>query len=173
MTVLTIIIEPMFHHKKGKLISEKEHRYLMTFLATAANPFFEVSRTEIDRPGASYAIDTVQYIKNNMAYSGQLYFITGADAILEIITWKDVDKLLDYCTFIAATRPGYNLDELKEKVLKKLTPKYLSRIIHLEVPAMAISSTGIREKVRLGKTIKYLLPEAVENYIIKNDLYKK
>ena len=160
-------------HKKGITISGKEHRYLMTFLATAGNPYFEVSRTEIERGGESYTIDTVKWIRNNMPQNGELFFITGADAILEIVTWKNVTALLELCSFIAATRPGYNLTELREKILSKLSPKYLDKIITLEVPAMAISSTDIRDRVKKGRTIKYLLPDAVEYYIQKNQLYQE
>jgi len=159
-------------HKKGQDISEKEYRYLMTVLATSANPYFEVSRTEINRQGESYAIDTVEYFKGKMMAGSELYFITGADAILEIVTWKNIYELLDNCTFIAATRPGFNLSELRTHLAKKLPQKYLERIIPLAVPAMAISSTNIRSRVRNKSTIKYLLPEAVENFIYKNDLYQ-
>lgn len=159
-------------HKTGLSISDKEHRYIMTILATAANPFFEVSRTEIDRPGESYAIDTVRYFKGKMPTDSELYFITGADAILEIVTWKDVEELFANCTFIAATRPGYRLNEMKKKLLSKLSEANLKKIIPLEVPAMAISSTDIRERVKNQRTIKYLLPESVENFIQKNDLYQ-
>ena len=159
-------------HKKGLEISNKEHRYIMTVLATSANPYFEVSRTEIDRPGESYAIDTVRYIRSKQQPDSELYFITGADAILEIVTWKEVEELFENCTFIAATRPGFNLGEMKKKLLKKLTHSHLAKIIPLEVPAMAISSTDIRERVKDKRTIKYLLPESVENFIRKNDLYQ-
>lgn len=159
-------------HKKGLEISNKEHRYIMTVLATSANPYFEVSRTEIDRPGESYAIDTVRYIRSKQQPDSELYFITGADAIMEIVTWKEVEELFEKCTFIAATRPGFNLSEMKSKLLKKLTHNHLAKIIPLEVPAMAISSTDIRERVKDKRTIKYLLPESVENFIQKNDLYQ-
>lgn len=169
-----VVFVPSGHppHKAGVTISDKEHRYIMTVLATAANPFFEVSRTEIDRPGESYAIDTVRYFKSKMKADSELYFITGADAILEIVTWKDVEELFANCTFIAATRPGYLLNEMKKKLLTKLSQYHLKRIIPLEVPAMAISSTDIRERVKNQRTIKYLLPESVENFIQKNDLYQ-
>jgi nicotinate-nucleotide adenylyltransferase len=158
-------------HKKMKTISSKEFRYLMTFLATAANPYFEVSRTEIDRPGESFTIDTVRYMKNKMQPGGELFFITGADAILEIVTWKNVNELLDVVTFIAATRPGYDLNELKSRLTKELDNQFLKKIIALEVPAMAISSTDIRIRMKKNRSIKYLLPESVENFIHKNNLY--
>lgn len=159
-------------HKSEAMVTRKEQRYLMTVLATAANPYFEVSRVEIVRPGQSYAIDTVREFKSKMDEDSELYFITGADAIFEIVTWKDVDGLFDRCTFIAATRPGFNLDALREKLLKRLPIEYLKKIIPLEVPAMAISSTDIRQRIRNNRTVKYLLPEEVENFIYKNKLYR-
>lgn len=160
-------------HKKGFSISSKEARYLMTVLATSANPFFEVSRLELDRPGKSYAIETVQYFHRQMDEGSELFFITGADAILEIVTWKNVRNLFAWCTFIAATRPGYDLGALREKLLKKLSPSSLAKIIPLEVPAMAISSTDIRQRVGRGCTVKYLLPAEVESFINKNGLYQE
>jgi len=159
-------------HKKLFAVSNKEARYLMTVLATSQNPYFEVSRIELDRPGESYAIDTVRYFRSKMEAGSELFFITGADAILEIVNWKNVKELFDRCTFIAATRPGFDLGALRENLLKKLSLDYLQRIIPLEVPAMAISSTDIRKKVQKQHTIKYLLPVEVENFIYKNNLYQ-
>jgi len=169
-----VIFVPSGHppHKKGKVISNKEARYLMTVLATSGNPYFEVSRVELDRPGESYAIDTVRYFRSKMEEGSELFFITGADAILEIVNWKCVEELFDRCTFIAATRPGFDLGVLRDKLLEKLSVDYLYKIIPLEVPAMAISSTDIREKIKKNHTIKYLLPVEVENFIYKNNLYK-
>ncbi len=158
-------------HKAGQIITGKEKRFLMTELATVTNPYFEVSRVEMDRPGASYAIDTVLYFRRLLEPGSEIYFITGADAILEIITWKDVDRLFENCTFIAATRPGYDLSAMERIVRQQLKPGYLQKIIPIEVTAMAISSTDIRRRVAEGRTIKYLLPEPVEYYINKNDLY--
>jgi nicotinate-nucleotide adenylyltransferase len=158
-------------HKKEYPVTEARHRYLMTILAVATNPHFEVSTVEMDRPGYSYAIDTVAEFHKIYGPDTEIYFITGADAILEILTWKNVDSLMELCQFIAATRPGTNLDEL-HGFLDKL-PENLRRRIHLmEVPALAISSTDIRKRVAQGRTIKYLLPESVEQYIAKNNLYR-
>ncbi|MDK2901283.1 putative nicotinate-nucleotide adenylyltransferase [Koleobacter methoxysyntrophicus] len=158
-------------HKKEYEVTDSSHRYLMTVLATVTNPFFEVSRIEIDREGVSYTIDTIKQFKQIFGNKASLFFISGADAILEIITWKQVDALLDLCYFVAATRPGYELSELNKKIeyIKKV---YKRNIYSLEVPAMAISSTDIRKRVKEGRSIKYLLPESVEHYIIKNGLYK-
>lgn len=157
-------------HKKGYDIMSAEQRYLMTVLATATNPFFEVSRIEVDRSGESYTIDTVKSFKKMYGQNTELFFITGADAILEILTWKNFEELLHLSYFIAATRPGFNLLNLREN-LKKLSPTAIERITPIEVPAMAISSTEIRRRIRKGESIKYLLPEAVERFIFKNKLY--
>lgn len=146
-----------------------EHRYLMTFLATANNPQFEVSRIELDREGKTYAIDTVQEILE-MYPECKLYYITGADAIAKILTWKEPEKLLSMCEFVAVTRPGYDKRTLKSTI-NNLKDNYQGRIITLEIPALSISSTDIRNRIFASKTIKYLVPESVENYIIKNKLY--
>jgi len=159
-------------HKNLEYVSEAHHRYLMTFLSITTNTYFEVSKLEIDRPGKSYAYDTVKAFKEAFP-DYDLYFITGADAIKEILTWHRVEEILDLCYFVAATRPGYDLDDLKKEELKVLPPEYLESILIIEVPAMAISSTNIKSRVREGKSIKYLLPEAVEHYIYKNKLYRK
>jgi nicotinate-nucleotide adenylyltransferase len=143
----------------------------MTNLAVAANPYFEVSSIEIEREGYSYAIDTVTEFYNRYKSQAELFFITGADAILEILTWKNVERLTELCRFIAATRPGTHLDELL-KFIKKLPDKIGKKIHIMEVPALAISSTDIRQRVANHRTIKYLLPEAVEQYIVKNGLYQ-
>ena len=157
-------------HKKNYTVTETEHRYLMTNLAVAANPYFEVSPAEIERTGYSYAIDTVTEFHTVYKDRAELYFITGADAILEILTWKNVEQITELCRFIAATRPGTHLAEL-HRFIKELPIKIGEQIHTMEVPALAISSTDIRRRVAKGRTIKYLLPEAVEQYIAKNGLY--
>ncbi len=156
-------------HKVGQEISEAHHRYLMTVLAVTTNPFFEVSRIEVDRQGYSYAIDTVKAIKEKYK-QWDIYFITGADAVLEILTWKSIDELIELCTFVAATRPGFDLELLDQK-LEKISKDAKDKFLRFEVPALAISSTDIRRRVANGKPIKYLLPEAVEHYIYSHKLY--
>ncbi len=156
-------------HKDITDITSPEHRYLMTTLAVMSNPFFKVSRFEIDRQEPSYTLDTVLHFSGG-AGSNNIFFITGADAILEISTWKDYRQLLDQCVFIAVSRPGYSLSRLRE-TLGADCPKSIQKIHLLEIPALAISSTFIRERVALGKTIKYLTPEPVEQYIAKHQLY--
>jgi nicotinate-nucleotide adenylyltransferase len=157
-------------HKKGIKISQGTDRYMMTVLATVSNPFFKVSRAELDRPGPSYAIDTVEYFCTTFDKGTEIFFITGADAAVEILTWKDAKDLLKKCGFIVATRPGYSTGELKGHL--KEAKLYSTHCIYtVEVPALAISSTDIRRRVKQGEPIRYLLPRNVENYIYKTGLY--
>ncbi|HHY47008.1 MAG TPA: nicotinate-nucleotide adenylyltransferase [Firmicutes bacterium] len=158
-------------HKKPYDVSPAEDRYLMTVLATATNPYFKVSRIEMEREGPSYTVDTIREFASRLGPGIQLFFITGADATLEIVTWKDSDELLRQCSFIAATRPGYQREKIEEEVTR-IKDRCPNGIYILEVPALAISSTDIRRRVREGKPIKYLVPESVESYIFKAGLYK-
>lgn len=157
-------------HKDKTRITDAEHRYLMTLLAVLDNPFFTVSRMEIDSKETTYTIDTVRNFIKLYKSKLTLYFITGADAILDITTWKDYKLLLKYCEFIAASRPGYSFSKLKV-ILGDVFPEVIKRVHLLEIPAMAISSTFLRRRVAEGKTIRYLTPETVEQYIYKNKLY--
>ena len=158
-------------HKKGYAVTPAEQRYLMTVLAINDNPYFEISRMEIDRPGLTYTVDTLESFYNELGKDVKLFFISGADAVLDILTWKDVDRVLSYCTFIAATRPGYPTEKLNKKIsqLKKL---YGRNVYPMKVTGLDISSTEIRRRVKEGLSIKYLLPRSVEIYIQKNNLYR-
>lgn len=157
-------------HKPVGAATDAKHRYTMTVLATLTNPHFEVSRVDVERPGYTYTIDTLHDLRQVYGPEVEFYFITGADAILEILTWKQPDELFRLCTFVAATRPGYDLGRLAHQ-LGDLYRRHADQIKVLEVPAMAISSTDIRERVRTGRPIRYLVPEAVASYIYKNGLY--
>lgn len=159
-------------HKTNKEVTHNEHRYLMTVLATMRNENFDVSRIEIDRPGVTYTIDTIEQLKKCCRPDVRLYFITGADAIHQIMTWKDSERLLTLCDFVAVTRPGYRKNELFAEI-DALREKYVSRIHYMEVPALAISSSDIRSRAKSGMPIKYLLPQEVEDYIYKFGLYEK
>ncbi|MBC7332867.1 MAG: nicotinate-nucleotide adenylyltransferase [Actinobacteria bacterium] len=157
-------------HKTDEEIASAEHRYLMTVIATASNSKFFVSRIEIDRKGKSYTIDTLRELRKIYTEDVSLYFITGADAILEILTWKDTAEILTLCKFIAATRPGYDLSRLES--LKKKILDTEDKIFVMEVPALAISSTDIRARIKQQRPIDYLLPEGVCKFILKNGLYR-
>lgn len=157
-------------HKQGRKVSSPEHRYLMTFLAIANNPVFHISRLELDRPGNSYTFDTISHLKGEYPRGTELYFITGADVMRDILTWHRAGELLAMCHFVAASRPGFTLqDYMAHSDLAKFKE---SGSLHLiEVPAMAISSTDLRRRVAVGEPVRYLVPDAVENYIYKNKLY--
>jgi nicotinate-nucleotide adenylyltransferase len=152
--------------KTHRHVSSAEDRYLMTVIATVSNHDFEVSRMEIDRPGDTYTVDTMTELRASYGAGAELFFITGADAVREILTWKDADRFVGLCTFIAATRPGYDVPVPGDAVVV-LPPA----VEYMEVPALAISSSDIRERVRTRRPVRYLLPEAVASYIDKNGLY--
>ncbi|NMP21225.1 nicotinate-nucleotide adenylyltransferase [Sulfobacillus harzensis] len=156
-------------HKSGLAVADPEHRYLMTFLAIVSNQHFEISRVEIDRQGPSYTSDTLAHFR---ALDPEVlwYFITGADAILDIVSWHYPDAIFQNAELIAASRPGYSLKKI-EALKQQLGAERVARIHPLEVPALAISSSQIRERLQQGLSIKYLVPEAVEHYIAKNQVY--
>ncbi len=154
--------------KVDRSVSPAEHRYLMTVIATASNPDFEVSRLEIDRPGVTYTVDTMTQLRSIHGSGADLFFITGADAVLEILTWKDSARLADLCTLIAATRPGFDMAPFLERADDS------GLVVQtMEVPALAISSTDIRGRVVSRRPVRYLLPEAVAAYVSKNRLYSE
>ncbi len=153
-------------HKNKEQIVPPNHRWMMALLAVGTNEYFSVSSVEICRKGESYTRDTILDLRGIYGENGEFYFITGADAIAEISTWHRTDNLPWMAKFIAVSRPGYKLD------LKKIDPRF-HRCTHLvEVPALAISSTEIRARIKNGKTIKYLVPETVEQYIRRKGLYQ-
>lgn len=149
--------------KTGHQVSPAEHRYLMTVVATASNPRFTVSRVDIERTGPTYTIDTLRELKGEYPDSN-LYFITGADALAQILSWKNSDELFSLAHFVGVTRPGHTLDDAG-------LPS--DRVSLMEVPAMAISSTDCRTRVRRGEPVWYLVPDGVVQYIAKYGLYRQ
>ncbi|MDM8301288.1 nicotinate-nucleotide adenylyltransferase [Collinsella tanakaei] len=160
--------QPAF--KQDQEVSDAEDRYAMTVLATAANPAFDASRFEIDRDGITYTIDTLRALRRNYPDNVKLFFITGADAILDLVTWHDAAAMAELATFIAATRPGYDIDQARQRVAASGVP---FDVRYIEIPALAISSTNIRERVSRAKSVRYLTSESVIGYIRKNGLYNK
>ena len=157
-------------HKLLEEVTCAQHRYVMTLLAVASQVGFAVSDVEIKRNGPSYSIDTVRWFKEQWGEGACFYFITGYDAILDITTWRDYEDLLRECQFVAVARPGSNIEELRS-LSHELGPLY-DRIHILEGIAVALSASQIRARVREGKSLRFLIPEAVEHYINKNDLYR-
>ena len=143
-------------------VTDSEHRYLMAVIATAANPRFTVSRVDIDRDGPTYTIDTLRDIRA-VHPDDDLFFISGADAIAQILDWKNVDELWSLAHFVAVSRPGHEL------VISALPAQEVSS---LEVPALAISSTDCRSRVSRGFPVWYLVPDGVVQYISKHHLYR-
>jgi nicotinate-nucleotide adenylyltransferase len=148
-------------------VSPAEDRYLMTVIATASNPAFTVSRLEIDHQGPTYTVDTLRRLRAGLDQDTRLFFITGADAVLQILTWKEPDQVLAQAEFIAATRPDFDLDRLVSQV-----PAASGRVHRMEIPALAISSTDIRARVARGAPVQYLVPAGVARYIQKHALYR-
>jgi len=158
-------------HKQGHPITPAEHRYNMVVLATRSNSRFEVSRIELEREGPSYTVDTLEEMRAHLGAGVELYFITGADAILDIGTWRDPERLFKLCRFVAARRPGFSAQAIREG-LTRLERRYGCRILEVDAPSLEISSTDIRLRVRESRSIKYLVPGGVEDYIYRNGLYR-
>ncbi len=148
--------------KVEREVSQAEDRYLMTVVATASNPRFSVSRVDIDRVGPTYTVDTLSDLHAALPEAA-LYFITGADALAQILSWRDVDRVFRYAHFVGVTRPGYELGD-------DHLPAGVATLV--EVPAMAISSTDCRERVAHGRPVWYLVPDGVVQYISKRNLYR-
>ncbi len=150
--------------KSHRGVSPAEHRYLMTVIATAANPRFTVSRVDIDRTGPTYTIDTLRDLRTQLP-DAELYFITGVDALAEIFTWRDAEELFELARFVGCTRPGYTMDDAALATIPA------DRVTIVEIPALAISSTDCRKRKQRGEPVWYLVPDGVVQYIAKHDLY--
>jgi nicotinate-nucleotide adenylyltransferase len=159
-----VVFVPAGQPWQKRQVTHAEDRYLLTVLATASNPHFSVSRLEIDRAGPTYTLETLRALREFHG-AADLFFITGADAVLEILTWKDPDSLLQTARFIAATRPEFDLGKLD-------LGRFGDRVSVIQIPALAISSTDIRRRVREGRPIHYLVPAEVASYIEERHLYE-
>ena len=148
--------------KSDREVSPAEHRYLMTVIATASNPRFWVSRVDIDRPGPTFTVDTIRDIRA-LHPDAELYFITGADALGQILSWREHQEMVRLAHFVGVTRPGY---ELSDAHLPDDT------VTLVDVPAMAISSSACRQRVRDELPVWYLVPDGVVQYIGKHHLYR-
>ncbi len=147
--------------KLDKPVTPAEDRY-------AANPAFLASRFEIDRPGVTYTADTLHALRDFYPPQVKLYFITGADAIIDIVTWHDAERIGELATFIAATRPGFDIDTARARIKESGLP---FDVRYIQIPALAISSTNIRKRVARGMSVRYLTSESVLGYIRKRRLY--
>jgi nicotinate-nucleotide adenylyltransferase len=150
--------------KSDREVSPPEDRYLMTVVATASNPLFSVSRTDIDRPGPTYTIDTLRDLRAAYGDEAELFFITGADALAQILGWRNADELFALAHFIGVSRPGYEPADIAG------FPE--GAVTLVEVPALAISSSDCRERVARNQHVWYLVPDGVVQYIAKRRLYR-
>jgi nicotinate-nucleotide adenylyltransferase len=138
----------------------------MTVIATASNPRFWVSRVDIDRGGPTYTIDTLRDLRRSLP-DAELYFITGADALADIFTWRHADELFEMAQFVGCTRPGFVMDP---ETVSKIPS---DRVTLVEVPALAISSTDVRRRTMRDEPVWYLVPDGVVQYIAKHQLYPR
>jgi nicotinate-nucleotide adenylyltransferase len=150
--------------KEHREVSPAEDRYLMTVVATASNPLFSVSRADIDRPGRTYTIDTLRDLRATYGGDAELFFITGSDALAQILGWHKADELFELAHFIGVSRPGYEPVDLAGFPVGAVTL--------VEVPALAISSSDCRARVARGHPVWYLVPDGVVQYIQKRHLYR-
>lgn len=159
-------------HKKGLEVSDPVHRMNMVREAVASNPFFCALDIEIARPGFTYTVDTLEQLKEMYGWNTKLFFIVGADVVFDLPSWKDHKKVFSLCEFVAVYRPGNRRKDDFFKEIQRQRQEY-GAIVHVAaIPAMEISSTDIRARVREGKSIKNMVPASVERYIISNGLYK-
>jgi nicotinate-nucleotide adenylyltransferase len=156
-----VVFVPTGRREDKDAASSAEDRYLMTVIATASNPRFSVSRVDIDRPGVTYTIDTLREL-HAVRPDAELFFITGADALARIMSWRDVDELFSLAHFVGCTRPGHRLT---------VTGLPDGKVSLIEIPALTISSTACRARVALGEPIWYLVPDGIVQYIAKRGLY--
>jgi nicotinate-nucleotide adenylyltransferase len=152
--------------KGERVVSPPEDRYLMTVIATASNPRFSVSRVDVDRGGPTYTVDTLRDLLRGTSDDVDLYFITGADALAQILTWRNADELFELAHFVGCTRPGHRITALTLEGLPR------QRVTIVEIPALAISSTDCRDRVGRGEPVWYLVPDGVVQYIAKRSLYR-
>lgn len=157
-------------HKDLGGVSDSRHRYRMVELAIEGNPGFSASAIELERAGYSYTVDTIAHY-NQVKPGADIYFIIGVDALQLMYTWKSPEQLLKLCRLIAVTRPGYQLDQ-SDACFQSAPSALWERLTLLPIPGLEISSSDIRQRVMEGKSIRYLVPPAIEEYIRQNELYK-
>lgn len=151
-------------HKSQPDMVSAEHRYQMVKLATAQNPYFDVSRIELDRNGPSYTIQTLKLLRQTLKEITELAWIIGADSLIEYKIWKDFDDVLKLCTLVVTTRPNYDLEQVPLEIRNQITI--------FRITGSDISATEIRNRIREKHSVRYLIPEDVVNYINEHHLYR-
>lgn len=158
-------------HRPAGQTTPAEHRYLMTVLATAGNPRFRVSRMELDRPGPSYTVDTLEELRAELGPDVALIFIVGADAFLGMDRWKDRERILELAEVAVVSRPGWN-DGAVEARLQAMPAHLAARVRHLDIDPLNISARELRRRLSQGRSVRYLLPQQVLDYIQQHGLYR-
>lgn len=158
-------------HKRGQMVTPATDRLNMVKLAIAGNPAFTVSTIELERDGLSYTVDTLTELQRQEGHDCALYFIVGGDALVDLLTWRAPDRLLEICTLVAVRRPDVEPADLAD--LQRRLPALAQRLIVLDGPQFAVSGTELRRRIREGLPIRYQLPEAVWTYIAGRGLYRQ
>jgi nicotinate-nucleotide adenylyltransferase len=157
-------------HKQHRPVSPVADRLAMVERAIAGNPHFRLSRADVDRPGMSYSVDTVRTIRAEVGPSAEIFFIIGADSLVDLPTWREPNLLLELCQIVAVNRPGYPPLDLAR--LEPTVPRAGERILCLDVPSLDVAASEIRRRVADGWPITYLVPSAVQSYIAERRLYR-
>ena len=155
--------------KASRPISPAKHRVEMVNLAIAGNPHFKLSTSEVDRPGPSYTVDTIHILQQQLGSEAKLFFLLGSDALSELLQWKEPWRLIQICQLVAFTKPGFTLPSLE--LLESVIPGLSQHVTFVEVSQIDISATVIRSRVVQGASIHWLVPQAVERYILEQGLY--
>ncbi|HZJ56732.1 MAG TPA: nicotinate-nucleotide adenylyltransferase [Clostridia bacterium] len=157
-------------HKNDNHISSPDHRFEMTSLAIGGNPSFDVSDIELKRQGISYTVDSIKILNRGNPNGTKIWMIVGGDSFLEMDSWKDAGTIMAMCNFAVYPRPGFPIDALKAK--GKSVSKHFDADIHfVQAPMIDISSTDIRNMVSKGKSIRYMVPDSVREYIMDKELF--
>jgi len=156
--------------KTGHIVREAGQRVEMVKLAIISNPSFRLSLSEVDRPGPTYTVDTLEQLLGELGYDTQLFLLLGWDSLAEMSAWKAPYRVSKMATVVAFPRPGFNKPEIA--MLEKAMPGIAERIVFIDAPYLAISSTGIRKRIAEGGSVRYLVPDAVGQYITENGLYQ-
>jgi len=157
-------------HKQHRGVAPAVHRVAMVERAIAGNPHFRVSRVDVNRPGLSYSVDTLESLRAELGTEAELFFIVGSDSLTDLPNWRDPRRLIELCTVVAVNRPGYPRPDLKQ--IDARIPGASGRTRFVDVPDLNLTSSEIRRRVAEGRTIRYLVPDPVRDYIIEKQLYR-
>jgi nicotinate-nucleotide adenylyltransferase len=157
-------------HKMDEEVTPVEHRLAMVELGIASNPFFEISRVDVDRPGPSYTVDTISILREQSGGEAEFFFVMGLDSLVELPSWHEPHRLIQLCRLIAVKRPGFQVDLAR---LEASVPGISARLEIIDMPEVDISSTDLQRRVREGLPIKYQVPDKVEKYIEEHRVYRR